>query len=105
MPYIIDKIAIDCEILDRRTKILSCQRLLILDLHTEGMGIRAIARRYKVDKRIIQFILFPDRKKKNLKDRELRGGTKYYYDKEKHKESTKDHRYYKHSILKLKKQI
>jgi len=37
-----------------------------------GTGINALARMFKVNKRLIQFILFPERKQKNLEDRRAR---------------------------------
>ena len=44
-----------------------------------GTGINALARMFKVNKRLIQFILFPERKQKNLEDRRARGGWEQYY--------------------------
>jgi len=100
MPYKTDKLKLDNVFFDKRTKILPCQKLLIPFLYESNMSIRSIARRYNVDKRAIQFILFPERHQKNLDDRELRGGTMRYYDKEYHKEQMKIHRKYKYEKLK-----
>ena len=57
---------------------------------------------FKVNKRLIQFVIFPDRQKKNIEDREARGGTKQYYNRLEHNEAMKDHRKYKHNILTIK---
>lgn len=92
MPRKTDTIAINDYFIDGRTRMLPCQKEHCIQLYSEGMGIRALARLFKVDKRLIQFLLFPDRKKKNMEDRAKRGGTKQYYDKEKHRVSIKSHR-------------
>lgn len=68
--------------------------------YNTGTGIRALARMFKVDKRLIQFILFPERKQKNLEDRQARGGSKQYYNREYHNKKTDEHRKYKYKILK-----
>lgn len=99
MPYKTDKMKLDNEFLDRRVKILRCQKLLIPFLYSSGMSIRSIARRYDVDKRSIQFILFPERHEKNLQDRDLRGGWKQYYNKDYNNEQMKIHRRYKYKRL------
>lgn len=67
---------------DRRRKIPSYEHETIKDLHKDGMSIRAIARKYNVDKRLIQFILFPERlevARKGYKERRKDGR---YYDKD-----------------------
>lgn len=55
---------------------------------------------FKVNKRLIQFILFPERLKKNLQDRKDRGGSSIYYDKQYHTEKIKAHRDYKKDVFK-----
>ena len=100
MPFKTDKLAIESPFFDKRTKILPCQKLMIPIWYKEGSGIRAIARMFNVDKRNIQFILFPERKEKNLKDRKKRGGTKQYYDREINNNYQKTHRRYKYNLLK-----
>lgn len=92
MPRKTDTIAINDYFIDGRTKMLPCQKERCIQLYSEGIGIRALARLFKVDKRLIQFLLFPDRKKKNLEDRAKRGGTMAYYDKDYHKFQMKKHR-------------
>jgi hypothetical protein len=69
-------------------------------LYKEGATINGLAREYKVSKRLIQFVLFPERKAKNLEDRKARGGSKQYYNKDKHNEAMKIHRRYKYQLLK-----
>jgi hypothetical protein len=100
MPFKTDNLKIDCVFFDRRTKILPCQKLMIPFWHSKGESIRNLARKYNVNKRLIQFILFPERHKKNLADRAKRGGTKQYYDREEHNQAMKEHRRYKYNLLK-----
>ena len=100
MPYKTDKLSISDPFLDRRTKLIPCQKMLIPTLWESGMSIRGIARRYKVNKRLITFIIYPERKEKNLQDREERGGWKQYYDKAYNNEKSREHRAYKHKKLK-----
>ncbi len=61
-------------------------------------GVREIAREYGVDKRLIQFIVWPERKEQNLKRRAERGGWKKYYDKDKNTEYMRRHRIHKHEL-------
>lgn len=68
--------------------------------NVKGESVRAIGRRFGVDRRTVDFILFPDKLEGNIKARELRGGSKVYYDKDIHLAYTKDHRNYKKKILK-----
>lgn len=99
MPYKTDKLKLDCPFLDRRVKLIPCQVEMVKHWYKKGESINGISRLFKVNKRLIQFILFPERKKKNLQDREARGGTMQYYNREEHNDSMKDHRRYKHKTL------
>lgn len=85
--------------LDRRIKIQKSEHANIKMLHKQGMAIRAIARQYGVDKRLIQFILFPERQKLNYQHRVERGGSMQYYDKDKWRETMKEHRHYKSTVF------
>jgi IS30 family transposase len=63
---------------DRRRKLTDKDRKKIKQLYDDGFGIREIAKKFekKVCRRSIQFILFPERKRKqNWKD---------FYNREKH---------------------
>ena len=60
------------ESLDRRRKIPSTEHAYIIQRHKDSEAIRAIARAYGVDRRLIQFIIFPERlaiQKENYKKR------------------------------------
>lgn len=69
--------------------------------NADGLSNHALAAKYGVSRRLIQFIRFPERHAKNLLDRQLRGGSKRYYKKEYHTEKIREARHYK---LELDKQ-
>lgn len=101
MPYKTEKLSLKDPFLDRRTKLLPCQKEMVVYWYkVQGSSIGAIARMFKVNKRLIQFILFPERLKKNISDRQDRGGTAQYYNREENNQSIKEHRKYKHKTLK-----
>jgi len=100
MPYKIEKIAIKNPFLDKRTKLIPCQKEMVKYWYMAGKSINSIAKMFKVNKRLIQFMLFPDRHKKNLADRKDRGGSKQYYVKEKHTKAVNKHRHYKNDEIK-----
>ena len=98
MPYKCEKIILP-ENLDRRIKLSEAQKQEIRNLKHEHSQ-RALAKMYDVSRRLIQFILDPEKLSNNLKAREERGGSKIYYDKDKHTEAMRDHRQYKHALYK-----
>lgn len=100
MPYLTDKEKIDNPFLDRRVKLIPCQREMVLYWYKQGTSIRAIARMFHVDKGTIQFILFPERLQRNRELRQARGGSKIYYKKEKNTKAMREHRQYKYAVLK-----
>ena len=86
---------------DRRCKLTTEQRLEIFELYATGnYSQRQLAKEYDVSRRLIQFIIDPGKKKRDLELREMRGGSMAYYDKDKQREYTKNHRRYKQKILK-----
>ncbi|MDD5589052.1 MAG: helix-turn-helix domain-containing protein [Candidatus Nanoarchaeia archaeon] len=86
--------------LDRRIKLNPEDKITIKELYKEGYGIREMARLYKVDKRLIQFTLFPERQKVNIELRKKRGGSKQYYDKAYNTQKQREHRKYKSGLIK-----
>jgi len=83
---------------DKRVKLSQEQREEI-HLNIEGLSQRALATKYKVSRRLIGFILFPEKAKRNLELRALRGGSKIYYDKDSHTKAMNAHRAYKKELL------
>jgi hypothetical protein len=100
MPAKVDKIIIGHTNLKKVSKLLSCQKERIFQMHhVTGSGIRELSRTFKVSRRLIQFICYPERQKRNLELRNDKGGSKAYYKKEKHTISMKTHREYKKNFL------
>ncbi len=87
--------------LDRRCKLLPCQKEMILYWYNySGESLRQLARRFKVDRRTIEFVLFPAEKDRNVELRKARGGHRLYYDRVLHAQAMKEHRDYKKKLLK-----
>ena len=109
MPSLVDPLRVGKEF-DKRRKLTDEDKENIKsDYETGFFSIRGLARKYEVDKRTIQFILFPERLEECKKRRAERGGSKIYYEKEKHQKSMEQHRAYKKDLvldgkLKLKKE-
>ena len=82
---------------DRRIKLTDVEREEIRTLYGT-ISQRKLARIYGVSRRLIQFIGDPEKHEKNLVARRKRGGSKFYYDKDKHREYTKDHRHHKQKL-------
>ena len=101
MPYKSEKLKIANESLDRRVKLTKAQRKEIVEEYATGTtSQRKLATKYKVSRRLIQFILDPDKKKRDLERRAARGGSKQYYDREKNNVYNKTHRDYKQKLYK-----
>jgi len=101
MPYAMQKkgaFIIERTDLDLRRKLDDDDKDRIKRLHDNGMSLRELARTYKVSRRLIQFTVFPERKVIDLENRRLRGGSKHYYTKEKHRAYTKKHRRRKQAL-------
>ena len=106
MPYKFqtDKIRLP-RTLDRRVKITDKHKEQIKDWYfNEHAPIREIARRMEkiCSRKSIQYVLFPERQRKNYALRVKRGGSKRYYKKEKHTVVIRTHRQYKQRVLKEK---
>lgn len=80
----VDKLLIPKEF-DRRIKLTDEDKANIISFHSRGMSQRALARYFNVSRRLISFILFPDRLIINKQQRLESGGSKQYYNKEKQK--------------------
>jgi hypothetical protein len=93
MPYKSEKLRLP-EQYDKRVKIPKSEHDTIRKLFTDSMAIRAIARKYGVDKRTIQFILFPERIEAMRKNRDWRD----YSNRKKLTEATRGLRRRKHKL-------
>jgi len=84
---------------DRRVKLTPKEKEKICKESLRGASQRELARKYKVSRRLIQFIIDPEKLEKNLLARKKRGSSKIYYNKDYHRESMKEHRQYKQKVL------
>lgn len=100
MPRKTDTISIKDPFLKRSSKLLPCQREMIIYWHNRGLGKMKIASIFKVSKRLIQFIIDPQKLKNNMERRQERGGTSQYYDRQYHAIKIKEHREYKKQLFK-----
>jgi transposase len=80
--------------LKRSAKLTDKQRAEIRE-NVDGLSQRALAKRYGVSRRLITFILNPEKLAENKKRRAERGGSTIYYDRETHTKAMRDHRRYK----------
>lgn len=101
MPYKTEKLKLDSPFLDKRVKLLPCQREMVLYWTQQGLSQRKIAAMFKVSRRLITFIQDPKKKEKDLENRAARGGSKIYYKGGKDwNETMKRHRTRKYELLK-----
>ena len=59
---------------------------------------RELAREYDVSRRLIVFVIYPERQEENYQKRIDKGGSKQYYNKDKHTEAMRKHRKYKKEL-------
>lgn len=101
MPYKSEKIKLPKE-LDRRVKLSDEQRDEIKHKYELGFySQRALAKEYNVSRRLISFILFPEKEERNrqqLKERKADG--RYKYSKEQWATVVREHRRYKQELYK-----
>ena len=84
---------------DKRIKLTHEQKELIKHLYkTTDTSQRKLATQFGVSRKLIQFILYPEKHKANLKAREARGGSKQYYNKETYTKTMKAHRRHKKAL-------
>lgn len=102
MPYKTEKQKLDSAFLDRRTKLLPCQKERIFQMYNieGGHSQRELAQMFRVSRRTIQFIVDPEKRKRNSDQFKERRKDGRYYDKEKHKKAMRTHRKHKNEILK-----
>lgn len=75
-----------------------CDKLIRHLYETTDTSQRKLATQFGVSRRLIQFILDPEKQKANLQAREDSGGSKQYYNKETHTKTMKAHRSYKKAL-------
>jgi transposase-like protein len=86
--------------LDRRRKLSDRQKANIIKAYATGnISTRQLAKKYRVSRRLIQFILDEQKRLDNVQKRRERGNSKIYYNKDKWREAMRDHRRYKRQLL------
>ena len=89
--------------LKRSSKLLPCQKEMVVYWSDRGYSSRQLASMFNVSRWLIQFILDPEKQRANLERRRENGGSSQYYDREYHAVKTKEHRNYKKNIFGNKK--
>ena len=102
MPYKSEKIKIEGTKLDRRRKLTEDQKEYIRWLREEeGLSQRQLAAMFGVSRRLITFILDPEKEKKNKERiKRLKQEGRYKYSKEQWAEVMREHRHYKEKLHK-----
>ena len=98
MPYQSEKKALLDPFLDRRTKLLPCQRERLLRLREAGGTYQEVADVMGVSKRSAYFVVNPEKKAEN-KARSINPP----FDKAKHAAAMRAHRQHKHTVFPTKK--
>jgi len=91
---------------DRRVKLTDSEREEIKRLHKEGNTIRGIARLFekKCSRRLIQYIIYPERLEAVYRRQQENKNWLKYYDKDKRREYMKGHREYKALVFGMSKE-
>jgi ribosome-binding protein aMBF1 (putative translation factor) len=102
MPYKSEKIKIEGTTLDRRRKLTEDQKEYIRWLREEeGLSQRKLAAMFGVSRRLITFILDPEKEKRSKeRGKQLRKEGRYRYTKEQWADVMKEHRHYKEKLHK-----
>lgn len=99
MPFKSEKIKIQGTQFDKRVKLTIEDKELIKWLREEEeISYQKLANQFKVSKRTIIFICKPETLQACKDARVKRGGSKIYYEKEKHTKAIKEHRKYKQDL-------
>lgn len=84
---------------DKRVKLTQEDKELIRHLYdATDISQRKLATQFGVSRRLMTFILDPEKHKANLQAREASGGSKQYYNKETNTKTMKAHRSHKKAL-------
>jgi hypothetical protein len=95
----VDYMRLDDAFLKRSAKLLPCQKEMVVYWRDKGMTFQSLADMFKVSKRTIVFIVYPEKKKENYKRRIERGGSTIYYKKENHNKAIQNYREFKRELF------
>lgn len=85
--------------LKRSSKLLPCQKEMMIHWRKNGYSQRQLATMFHCSRRLVQFITDPSKHAQNLERRRENGGSKAYYDREYHTKKTQEHREYKKELF------
>lgn len=101
MPYTFDRIPINNKKHDRRVKLSDQDREEIRELYAKGdISQQALADKYNVSKRLVHFIIHPEKEVAARKQFKARQKDRRYYDKDKQRMYMKKHREHKKELYK-----
>ncbi len=84
---------------DKRIKLSTQDKINIKTSYDAGgVSQRALAKQYGVSRRLIVFVIYPERLAENYANRVANGGSKQYYDKDKHTIAMRTHRKHKQEL-------
>lgn len=101
MPRKSETVAINNPKYDRRVKLTNEQKEIIRHRYqTEDTSYNKLAVEYGVSKRLISFIIHPEKEKISREQMKLRQKDGRYYDKDKHAKYVREYRKYKDMLYK-----
>lgn len=99
MPRKSDNVPINNPSLDRRVKLTEEQRMQIKEIYLAGgTSYQKLADEYGVSKRLVMFIVNPEKEKIAKEQYKQRRKDGRYYNKEEHTRQIKEHRQYKKKL-------
>lgn len=99
MPYKFESMPINNPKHDRRVKLTDEDRVKIVEEYkTELISQRKLAEKYRVSRRLISFIINPEKYEQSKKQFAERQKDGRYYDREKHREYMRRHRQHKKKL-------
>jgi hypothetical protein len=99
MPYKTDKLALQDPFLDKRTRLLPCQRERLLAMREEGLSYQSLADVFHISKRLAYFTVNPEKHERQKQLYALRQADGRYYDREEHNAAMRTHRQHKNTVL------
>jgi DNA invertase Pin-like site-specific DNA recombinase len=83
---------------DKRRKLTDAQREEIREQHAQGASQRQLAVHFGVSRRLVSFILDPEKEARQKQQFAERRKDGRYYDPQKHTEQIREHRRHKHKL-------
>ena len=71
MPYKTERVKLDSAFIDKRVKLLPCQKEMVVYWTKQGLSQRQLAKMFNVSRRLITFIQDPKKKEKDLQQEQI----------------------------------